>query len=150
MLRKPYPYEKHSVLKYTFTSKGITSIEKVVIFDGTPKERIFQLGFGDLGEDGEIDDMANSNNGDMVKVLVTILHIIRDFLKEHPEAKIVFLGSTPVRTALYQRIFKKYGHEFVSEFELSGISIVGHELEEIKFDPTRSGEYYNFFIKRKL
>ncbi len=69
-------------------------------------KKIYNLGFEDLLASGKIDDKANSNNGDIIKVLSTVILIIKDFTEENPEAKIAFSGSPKERTALYQRILK--------------------------------------------
>ena len=45
-----------------------------------------------------------SNNGDMVKVLATVVQIIRDFAIQFPDIKLIFFGSSQERTNLYGRI----------------------------------------------
>ncbi len=72
----------------------------------TCPEKHIQSWLWDLLASGKIDDKANSNNGDIIKVLSTVILIIKDFTEENPEAKIAFSGSTKERTALYQRILK--------------------------------------------
>jgi len=43
------------------------------------------MGFGDLQPDGSIDDKANSNNGDMIKVLATMVQVLGDFVSKFKE-----------------------------------------------------------------
>jgi hypothetical protein len=57
-------------------------------------KNILNLGFGDLLPDGSVNDTSNSINGDIVKVLATIISIIEDFTTEYPDIKVVFAGST--------------------------------------------------------
>jgi hypothetical protein len=39
------------------------------------------MGFGDRLPDGSIDDTANSNNGDIVKVLATVIAVLKDLAR---------------------------------------------------------------------
>jgi len=71
---------------------------------------IVNMGFGDVLPDGSIDDKANSNNGDIVKVLGTIVQIMIDFTNKFPDLEIFFTGSTPERSKLYFRIIRTHYH----------------------------------------
>ena len=66
-----YPYDHPYSSQYTFISIGKKRILKAVDFSHTGIRNIVNLGFGDLLDDGTIDYKANSNNGDIVKVLST-------------------------------------------------------------------------------
>jgi len=57
-----------------------------------------------LTPDGSIDDTVKSNNGDILKVLATVVQIARIFISQFPNAEIFFIGSTDERTRLYARI----------------------------------------------
>jgi hypothetical protein len=149
MGHQSYPYQHHShTLQYTFTSIGKTRIEKVVIFDPTPVKNIYNLGFGDLMANGKVDDTANSNNGDIVKVLSTVIQILTEFTKEHPHAKVGFIGSSSNRTALYRRIMKTYYQSFTNEFIISALLTKSNEFDEVEFKPNSTEEYSAFFIRR--
>ena len=90
---------------FSFISEGPRGkIEKRVQF--TPMStKTFNLGFGDwIEENGEIDDKAVSDNGDIELVLATVVEIMRFFLSENSGARIFLTGSTPARTRLYQII----------------------------------------------
>ncbi len=69
---------------------------------------IFNLAFGDLLPDASIDVNAVSNNGDIVKVLATVVDILKNFTSLDPGVSIYFLGSTSERTKLYARILRTY------------------------------------------
>jgi len=99
MSSTPYPYNRKLSTRYTFISIGNRSIHKVVEFTPTSVD-LYNLGFGDLLPDGKVNDTINSNNGDIVKVLATVVQIIKDFTKEYPHVKVVFTGSTNERTML--------------------------------------------------
>lgn len=149
MHQLPYPYLYKSGNRYTFTSVGKANIVKVVEFVPTGINGLFNLAFGDSLEDESIDDMATSNNGDMVKVLSTVVYIVSDFFDKHPNAEVFFTGSTIERTALYQRILRTYYRQFNDLYVIS-VTVKNHNrLEQIKFNPTLNVDCFAFFIRRK-
>lgn len=106
------------------------------------------MGFGDLLEDSSINDAITSNNGDMVRVLVTVIEILKDYTKHHPENQIFFRGSTIERTKLYAHILKTYYNEFSKDFHISAIMISDNTMRRTRFDPDTHTEYFAFLIKR--
>ena len=148
MTRVTYSYKRQGFQRYIFTSVGKNRIIKLVDFSPTTTPDLFNLGFGDLLPDGSIDDSINSNNGDMVKVLATIVQIIKDFTFQFPEIKLIFLGSTHDRTKLYTRILKMYYADFSKDFVITAFIKMNDSYKEIGFDPKGSFDYYAFFIKR--
>ena len=148
MGQDPYQYTRRLSFRYTFVSKGKTRIEKLVVFAPTPVKNIFNLGFGDLLDDGTIDDTANSNNGDLIKVLATVIQILKEFTREYPYAKVVFSGSTPARTALYRRILKAYYPTFSKEFIISALVEAPTGFCEVPFDHSAKEKYLAFFVQR--
>lgn len=103
------------------------------------------MAFGDLLPNGEIDDKAHSNNGDIIKIFATVIDILHDFTEQNPSYIILFLGSTPLRTLLYKRILKTYYQLFSEKFavhpakdtlfpeKLAKAEAILKELKEIKF-----------------
>src|ERR1700748_3619573 len=108
MSHAPYPYEHPYSARYVFISVGRLRIEKAVDFVPTGIRNIVNMGFGDRLPDGSIDDTANSNNGDIVKVLATVIAILKDFTTQYPEVIIFFAGSSIQRTSVYARILRTY------------------------------------------
>jgi hypothetical protein len=53
------------------------------------------LGFGELLPNVSVSDRVNSNNGDIEKILATLIAIIKDITAEYPQVEILFAGSTP-------------------------------------------------------
>lgn len=140
----PYPYEQIQSTRYTFFSIGKMRIEKIVDFILYGIQNIVNLGFGDLRSDGTIDDLVTSNNGDIVKVLATIVEILKDYTSQHPDALVFFKGSTEERNKLYYRILKTYHTQFKTEFNLYGLVGKGGKYNPIIFDPMNRIEYgYN-------
>jgi hypothetical protein len=145
----PYSYKRPHSERYIFTSVGKKRIEKVVDFVPIGVKNIMNLGFGDLLPDGSVDDTANSNNGDLIKVLATVLGILRDYTAEYPQAEVFFAGSTFERTKLYTRILKTYYPTFSKEFTISAIKGSENANNRIPFDPMATNiEYLGFLIKR--
>jgi hypothetical protein len=148
MTRTTYSYKQQGSQRYIFTSVGKSSIVKFVDFSPTRTPNLYNVGFGDLLPDGSIDDTANSNNGDMVKVLATVVQIIRDFTIQFPDIKLIFFGSTQERTNLYGRILTSYHADFSKEFTITAFIKTGLTYQEVLFTPRSPHIYYAFFIKR--
>lgn len=89
-------------LCFTFDSIGKQLISKMVIFQKLDFDDYYQLALVDVLDDGSFSDTLASNNGDRNKILATVYQIITSFLGKHPNAIILFAGSTPSRTRLYQ------------------------------------------------
>ncbi len=145
-----YDYSRDAQGFYRFTSRGKITIIKIVGFTSTSNENIFNLWFGDLLPDNTIDDMAISNNGDMIKVLATVIQIAREFMFEHSNIEVIFKGNTDQRTALYQRILERNYSELISEFVISALIMDEGVYQQILFDTTRNAKYLAFFVTRKL
>ena len=119
-MNKPtYPVEIEDDNIFYFLSIGKNGIILKMVEIAEIQEGIYNLGFGDYNFTTEsVDDKANSNNGDIEKVLATIFGIMIDFLNKNPNKTIFFAGSTPFRTQLYQRIVNTYFDEFSSMLEI--------------------------------
>src|SRR5258708_3102343 len=148
MTQVPYPYKRLRSTRYLFISLGKKRIEKAVDFIPLGFGNIVNLGFGDLLPDGCIDDRANSNNGDIARVLATVVDILRHFTAHYPKAEIYFRGSTDERTRLYHRIVKAYYAHFSKEFAIGGVLYIEGENHVYPYDPSGKMEYYAFLIKR--
>ena len=144
----PYSYKHVALRRYIFTSVGRNEIKKVVEFVPLKAKNVMNLGFGDLLPDGSFDDKANSNNGDILKVLATAVYILKHFTTQHPEITVFFTGSTKERTRLYTRIIKTYYSLFSKEFVLYGIIATDRDNVTILFNSEAELEYLAFLIKR--
>jgi hypothetical protein len=148
MAHIPYPHKRPAARRYVFISLGKKTIEKVVDFVPLKAKNIMNLGFGDLMAEGSINYKANSNNGDILKVLATVVDILRHFTSCNPEIAIFFTGSTIERTRLYARILKTYYALFSKDFIVYGITGTDDDNNVIEFDPNSNIEYLAFLIKR--
>lgn len=81
MNHPPYAFTRFAD-QYTFISTGKSNIPKVVEFTSLKFKNLFNLCFGDILPDGTIDDRVNSNNGDIARVLSTVIEIVIDFIEQ--------------------------------------------------------------------
>jgi hypothetical protein len=144
----PYSYKRVTQRRYIFTSVGRSEIKKVVEFVSLKAKNVVNLGFEDLLPDGSFDDEAIPNNGDLIKVLATVVYILKHYTSQYPEMTVFFTGSTIDRTRLYTRIIRTYYSFFAKEFVLYGV--VGNERgnKTVLFNSIAELEYLAFLIKR--
>ena len=98
--------------------------------------------------DGSIDDTANSNNGDIIRVLATTVEILMDFTTRYPDVQIFFAGSTLQRTRLYTRILKTYYPNFSKQFVINGLIEEGDTYSQLPFEPKADLKFVGFLIQR--
>lgn len=118
-----YPVEAStSLLEFEFYSEGpkgrVKKRVKIVQFgrDST----VYNLGFGDIGANGEIDDLVVTNNNDSQKVLATVAHAVYEFFEKHPHCFIYAAGSTKARTRLYRIGIANNLAEITTDFVVYG------------------------------
>jgi hypothetical protein len=143
-----YPDYKytHDYSVFDFVSIGKNgAIPKKITFTTTELEYVYNLAFGDVDENGDIDDFRISDNGDRNKILATVFNVVDIYTKKFPERWIYFRGSTSERTRLY-RIAVGLNLEELSEiFEIYAFT---DKQEELKLF-TKNMEISSFVIKRK-
>ena len=107
---------------FEFISEGPKGIiRKLIHFQPTFQQGIYNLAFGDKDpETGDINDRAISNNGDMEKVLATVVSALYAFFDKHPYAMVYATGSTQARTRLYRMGITKFYEEMNKDFYLFG------------------------------
>ena len=90
---------------FDFISNGKNGkINKRIAFSATKLTHVYNLAFGDINEEGEIDDYIISDNGDRNKILATVVKVVDDYTKKFPDRLIFFKGSTRERTRLYRMV----------------------------------------------
>lgn len=87
--------------------KGVQHILKIEItfLEDPFLPNVFNLSFGPIADNGEIDDEAKINHSDIDKMFSTILFFGLVFLEANPENRIGIDGSNDVRAYLYHRMF---------------------------------------------
>ena len=146
MKYEKYPYKSENRFEffefYSVGPKG--EIRKVVEFQPTSEEGIYNLAFGDYDKDAKgIDDMVVTNNGDSLKVLSTVASIVYVFLDKHPGAWVMATGSTEARTRLYRMGITNNLAEIQEDFFIFGYT------DERGWDEFVIGEDYLAFLVNK-
>jgi hypothetical protein len=128
-----------NALRFEFLSIGDKIIPKVVAYYSTSVENLYNLVLGDLSENGDFDVHSISNNGDRDKILATVAHTMLIFFNNNPDAFVLFYGSTPSRTRLYQiGIFKEL-EKATKRFNIQGI-------KDSKAEPFEKDTNYDAFV----
>ncbi len=134
-------YEENTYSFISIGRKGL--ILKVVRFDEI-EPTIFNLGFGDFDfEKQTLSDSIVSDNGDMEKILATVVSILNDFLQNNPKFSVFIVGSTLSRTRLYQIAINRYYEDFKVYFEIFG-------YRNSEFDVFQKNVNYESFLVRKM
>ena len=132
-----------SLLRFEFYSTGPKGkIKKLVIFKAFKySPNVFNLGFGDVGKDGNLNDLIITGNKDSKKVLATVASTIFRFFERHPDAYVFAIGGTKSRTRLYRMGITNNLEEINKSFEIYGY--INQNWE--KFEKAK--DYEAFLIK---
>lgn len=139
MGNKFYSFEySPNALRFEFESVSSKKrIRKVVEYTPIPENpKIFNLGFGDLMENGNIDDLVVSDNDDLELILSTIVKTIFKFFEFRPKNIIIFIGSTKSRTRLYQIAIAKHIEEAEKSLVIRGVrnGIIEKFVKGVNYD----------------
>jgi len=133
--------------KFDFISEGCNGkIPKQVQILPMPIPNVYNLSFGDIKENGELDDLTISNNGDRNKILATIVKVVVEYSYRFPDRYIFFQGSTEQRTRLYRIAVSLNLDELSEIFEIYA-DITGN-LDLVIFQ--KGLNIKAFVIKRKI
>ncbi len=129
---------------YRFTSVGPKgNIPKIVIYQETTIDNLYNLAFGDENEEGNIDDTVITNNDDSQKVLATVAETVYSFTFKNSNALIFAQGSTKARTRLYRIGISNNLEEIMLDFDVFGFK----DKELFPFE--KNTEYDAFLVTRK-
>lgn len=107
--------------KFDFISQGPKGdIHKRIMFTPTEEKNIYNLAFGDVDEQGDIDDYVISDNGDRDKIFSTIADFAEVYLSRYPRRWLYFEGSTAARTRLYRMAIGLHLEELSRKFDIYG------------------------------
>ncbi len=154
-----YPYKKseNHPSTYLFSSVGpkgtIIKAVKITKLNLSNFTNWYDLAFGDWDDErSEIDDETRSNNGDLKKILNTVLEISIEFLTEHPICTLVFRGSMDAKSLQLGRNQRNntYGWMISKNLEMLNKE---HKIAGVRdgaiteYEP--DSEYDGFLVKRK-
>ncbi|MFT3704564.1 MAG: hypothetical protein QM802_19515 [Agriterribacter sp.] len=89
MKKEKYHYKTEKFFEFfEFYSEGPKGIiKKIVEFQPTVHEGVYNLAFGDFNDETKaIDDKIITNNSDSIKVLATVASTVYAFMEKHPNA----------------------------------------------------------------
>lgn len=134
-----------SLLRFEFHSDGPRGkIKKQVVFKAFREHpNVFNLGFGDVDENGEINDTVITNNHDSRKVLATVALTVLKFYEKHPDCYVFVTGSTKTRTRLYRIGITNNLAEIGNDFDLYGF--INESWETL----VKDRDYEAFLVKKK-
>jgi hypothetical protein len=132
-------------MRFEFDSTGPKgSIKKRIQFKQFSFGRnVYNVGFGDVMETGEINDLINSDNNDSKKVLATVAFAVKSFLQKYPEKYVYASGSCKIRSRLYKIGISNNLEEIQRDFTVYGYHNDQWELFE------KHRHYEEFLIKLK-
>jgi hypothetical protein len=100
----------------------------------------YNLGFGDYdSENNEVSDTAVSDNGDMRKILATVVSTLKTFFQEKPYETVHIEGSDRVRKMYYHKLIVDYSNLIEELYVVKGRSLG-------KIEPFQKGKSYEFIL----
>lgn len=130
---------------YYFLSRGPRgNINMTIQFTPMEIDGIFNLSFGKLNENGEMDDAFVNNNGDRDKIIATVIAAVNEFTLHYPRKFVYFSGHSEGRNRLYRGVLSIYLTQWLQDYTVWGAKEDGN-FELFKKDKT----YLEYLIRRK-
>ena len=144
MITQPYPYtELIPQTHYYFESIGEKGKTVKIVAFFPLEDKVWNLGFGDLQDDGSVNDLVTTNNQDARKVLQTVAKIAIDFLAQNPTEVLQIEPIDNKRKQLYNNIFQRYFQDITIIFNVLGIL----NGEEEVYTPLKSYSIFKISLK---
>ena len=109
--------DNYSIFDFISVGKN-GNIPKRIEIMPTEINQYYNLAFGDIDEDGNINDYSISDNGDRNKVLATVAYTVDIYLNKYPERWVYFRGSTEERKRLYRMAVSLNLEELLLKFDI--------------------------------
>ena len=104
MKKEGYEYLVEGDIFYTFLSVGKKEIPKIIDFQKI-KSKMYNLVLTDVDlQTNSLSDTATSNNGDLPKIMATVVQILFAFLNSNPDSCVILEGNTTRKQKLYNRL----------------------------------------------
>ena len=105
---------------FEFDSIGIKgTIKKAIIYEQV-KHNTYNLALVNVVDDKYDDDLIETNNGDIVKILTTIYQSINDFFDRYPDCYVEIIGNTEQKVKLYSKLVERYYNILIDKYQLNG------------------------------
>ena len=119
-----YDESDDTLLAVDYTFNTSTSPYKVTFYSGEykPEDKTFDLSFGvDKGNMYKLDTFQMTGEGNAIKILSTVVEIIKDFLYQYDNEgaeKIVINPTSEKRRKIYQMLISKLPFDILSRIEI--------------------------------
>jgi len=126
-------------------SHGTNPVRKVVSYSKFMRhgKLYYNIEFGDFKFDiDDLDDRSITDNGDMRKVLRTVVATLDIFFTEFPNDKIHIDGSDPIRHAYYHKLIRDHLTVILKHYQVQGY--VENRIEKFRINVE-----YDFIIVSK-
>ena len=112
--------QNHEATLFVFFSHGNNGrVMKAVLISPYNGNR-WNLAFGDVQPDGEINDSVMTNNHDVAKVIGTVARAALLFSEKYPDRTLVIFPVDEKRKWLYNLVFRRRLMEIQTYFEVVG------------------------------
>ena len=129
---------------YEFDSIGEEmTVRKQIKFSASQIPDFYWLALVDVLEDGSVSDSSRPRQGNVEKVLATVLQTMLAFFKRYPTASVAFSGSTDTRTRLYSVAIVRELNNARDMFMIQGY------IDGVFEDYTPGRQYAGFAISLK-
>ena len=149
MEEQPYNVTHISNYIFEFPSIGKKHLVKQVRFSKMKySPYTYNLSLGTVLEDGTVNFLDSSNNGDVVKVFITVIRCVKVFTREFPDSVIFFIGDTEQKNKVYNEILRRNYDEFSAEFNIFGVRNINGKTAVGKFEGSKN--YSGFYLMAKI
>jgi uncharacterized protein DUF6934 len=138
MEEQAYNISQISKYIFEFPSIGKKRLLKQVVFSKMEYSPAYNLSLGTVLENGTVNFLDSSNNGDVVKVFSTIINCVKIFSGDFPDRLIFFKGNTEQKTRVYNEILRRHYDEFSIDFNIFGMSMEDGYTTVQKFDKRKN------------
>lgn len=140
-------YEADDLSLLEFMSIGkYGMIKKRVMFTKMEIKGMYNLAFGNIGMNGNLDDEIISDNGDRNEILATVALAVDRYTQRYPRRWVYFRGNTPAKTRLYRMAIGLNLWELSKKFEIF-VEVDGED-DFVLFQ--RNMVVEGFLIRRKI
>jgi hypothetical protein len=143
-------YNISQVSKYIFEFPSIGKkhlLKQVVFSKMNNSHNDYNLSLGTVLENGAVNFLDSSNNGDVIKVFITVIKCVKTFASAVPDSVIFFKGNTEQKNRVYNEILRRHYDEFSVDFNIFGVNNIDGKSSVSKFN--RKKDYSSFYLKAK-
>ena len=143
-------YHISQVSKYVFEFPSIGKkhlLKQVVFSKMSYNHNNYNLSLGTILENGTVNFLDSSNNGDVVKVFATVIKCVKTFASDFHDSVIFFKGNTEQKNRVYNEILRRHYDEFSVDFNIFGVSNIDGNSTVSKFN--RKKYYSGFYLSVK-